>query len=113
MTFLVSTCDEKNEQHQAFSRRIVIVFQGNVIGRPGTTQGSLASPSFFTQMVEIIDAGTGDAVAERILGGQGELDVKNLAALQLPKQLEELVPTIPVRTAVPLPTLEPNPTVNP
>ncbi len=111
--FLVSTCDEKNEQHQAFSRRIVIVFQGNVIGRPGTTPGSLASPSFFTQMVEIIDAETGDAVAERIFGGQGELDIKNLAALQLPKQLEEMVPTIPVRTAVPLPTLEPNPTINP
>jgi hypothetical protein len=89
----------------------LIVFQGEGLARPGVDPDPKARQTVaITQIVEMIDAETGDAIAERSFGGQSEVDVKNLTTLTLPQRFEMPLPTIPIKTVAPLPTWEPVPT---
>lgn len=92
----------------------LIVFQGEGLARPGVDPDPKARQTVaITQIVEMIDAETGDAIAERSFGGPNEVDVKNLAGLAMPQRPEMPLPTIPIKTVAPLPTWEPVPTENP
>ncbi|MCG3141209.1 MAG: hypothetical protein HDKAJFGB_02434 [Anaerolineae bacterium] len=92
----------------------LIVFQGSGTARPGVDPDPKArQTSTITQMVEMIDAETGEAIAERSFGGPSGVDVKNLAKLTLPQRFEMPLPTLPIKTVAPLPTWEPVPTEGP
>lgn len=92
----------------------LIVFQGEGLARPGVDPDPKARQTVaITQIVEMIDAETGDAIAERSFGGPNEVDVKNLAGLTVPQRLGMPLPTIPIKTVAPLPTWEPVPAENP
>jgi hypothetical protein len=92
----------------------LIVFQGEGLARPGVDPDPKARQTFaITQIVEMMDAETGDAIAERSFGGPNEVDVKNLAGLTVPQRLEMPLPTIPIKTVAPFPTWEPVPAENP
>jgi len=92
----------------------LIVFQGNGTARPGVDPDPKARQTWtITQMVEMIDAETGEAIAERSFGGPSGVDVKNLTTLTLPQRFELPLPTLPIKTVAPLPTWEPVPTEGP
>lgn len=82
----------------------LIVFKGRSIEHPNSPAGTGMQSVLYTHTVEMIDAVTGEAIAERMFGPKMVLDIRNLPELAQPQGAEIEVPTQIIRTAVPLAT---------
>lgn len=90
----------------------LIVFEAEAVEHPKSPTGT-TEKVFYNQMVEVIDAKTGEAIAERMFRGNGQIPTTDFIQLKITEQGVVELPTLLRNTAIPKPTVPAVPTKSP